>query len=342
MTPKVSVIIPVYNTAPYLRRCLDSVRGQTLRDIEILCVNDASTDGGLDILKEYALNDSRIRIFDNAVNLGETNSRNLALISAKGEFVAFVDSDDSFEHNFLETLYSEAAATGADMVKGMMLEIAPEGAREESDMNDLIMKDGTRCFLYEFPTAIYKNKFIKQNGITFPGGLVLGGDLVFLARALLKANMVVCSDKTHYVYYRRPDSADTVVLDDDKIISLLRAAQLIIHEINNAEKSSLKDEEYDFIFHHRFLHILNNVSKTGTKRSKQLCAEAMVKLYDQCQRREILDVNLQNYYEVIVECLRLGDIAGLTRVFILNNNLDKLYVVSTLSRLRKNILKSRK
>jgi glycosyltransferase involved in cell wall biosynthesis len=77
--PKVSVIIPIYNTAPYLRRCLDSVCGQTLRDIEIICVNDGSTDNSLDILNEYAAKDKRIRVLSFSKNRGAGAARNAGI-----------------------------------------------------------------------------------------------------------------------------------------------------------------------------------------------------------------------------------------------------------------------
>jgi len=104
--PKVSVIIPVYNVEQYLKRCLDSVVGQTLEDIEIICVNDGSTDSSLSILKEYALGDNRIKIVDKE-NGGLASARNAGLKNAAAEFIAFLDSDDWFELTALEKAYNE-------------------------------------------------------------------------------------------------------------------------------------------------------------------------------------------------------------------------------------------
>lgn len=93
MNFKVSVIIPVYNVEPYLSSCLDSVCHQTLRDIEIICINDGSTDRSLDILQSYAERDSRIQVYSQE-NRGPGKARNAGIYRAHGEYIQFVDSDD--------------------------------------------------------------------------------------------------------------------------------------------------------------------------------------------------------------------------------------------------------
>ena len=118
--PKVSVIIPVYNTEKYLRRCFDSVVNQTLSDIEIICINDCSTDNSLEILQEYASKDKRIKLIDFKVNKGAAIARNIGIDAATGEYIGFVDSDDFVDLDFYEKLYKKAAETGADAVKGKL------------------------------------------------------------------------------------------------------------------------------------------------------------------------------------------------------------------------------
>ena len=105
--PKVSVIIPVYNTAKDLKECLDSVISQTLDDIEIICINDGSPDNSLEILREYAQKDTRFVIIDQK-NKGAGAARNIGISQAVGEFVAFMDADDKYPDNqVLEDLYSK-------------------------------------------------------------------------------------------------------------------------------------------------------------------------------------------------------------------------------------------
>ena len=105
---KISVIIPIYNSEKYLHDCLDSVLSQTLDDIEVICINDGSVDGSLDILKGYAEKDKRIVVLDKA-NEGVAVARNIGINKANGEFVCFMDSDDLYPtDDVLETLYSKA------------------------------------------------------------------------------------------------------------------------------------------------------------------------------------------------------------------------------------------
>lgn len=115
--PGVSLVIPVYNSARYLRQCLDSVTGQTYQNLEIICINDGSADDSLAILEEYAAGDNRIRVFSKEnEGKGAASARNLGLKNASGEYIQFVDSDDFFESDMVESLVAKAVDTGSDVV----------------------------------------------------------------------------------------------------------------------------------------------------------------------------------------------------------------------------------
>ena len=114
-TVKVSIIVPVYNVEEYLPQCLDSLLGQTMGDFELLCVDDGSTDGSPDILKEYARRDSRVRLLRQQ-NQGGGAARNLGIDHARGEYLIFLDSDDFFHPELLEKTVQRAEETAADMV----------------------------------------------------------------------------------------------------------------------------------------------------------------------------------------------------------------------------------
>ena len=101
---KISIIIPVYNTEKYLRRCIESAINQTLKDIEIICIDDASTDNSLNILNEYATKDKRIKVIVFKKNNGVGRARNEALRIASGEFIGFIDSDDFVDEKYFEEL----------------------------------------------------------------------------------------------------------------------------------------------------------------------------------------------------------------------------------------------
>ncbi len=114
---KVSIVVPVCNVEQYLRECLDSCVNQTLQDIEIICVNDGSKDGSLEILKEYAAKDSRVKVI-NKDNAGYGHTMNIGMDMAVGEYIGIVESDDYVESNMYEVLYDLAVQNDIDIVKG--------------------------------------------------------------------------------------------------------------------------------------------------------------------------------------------------------------------------------
>ena len=116
-TPKISVIVPVYNTRPYLEQCLDSILTQTLADMEIICVNDGSPDDSQSVLERYAADDPRVRIIKKE-NGGLSSARNAGMRSAVGDYIAFVDSDDFITPIMMETLYNKAMKTSAEITIG--------------------------------------------------------------------------------------------------------------------------------------------------------------------------------------------------------------------------------
>ena len=115
MQPNVTIVLPVYNVEPYLRQCLDSVIRQTMRDIQIICVNDGSTDGSLAILEEYAGNDPRIMVIPQE-NQGGGSARNAAFPHIKGKYTCFVDPDDWIDLQLCEKLFRRAEETQAEML----------------------------------------------------------------------------------------------------------------------------------------------------------------------------------------------------------------------------------
>ena len=112
---RISVIVTVYNTSKYLRRCMDSIIHQSLKDIEIICIDDGSTDESLEILKEYSRKDNRVIVISQE-NSGAGAARNTGMQYAKGKYLSFLDSDDFFEENLLELAYKYAEKDSADFV----------------------------------------------------------------------------------------------------------------------------------------------------------------------------------------------------------------------------------
>jgi len=115
--PYVSVVIPVFNAEEYLCQCLESVINQTLKEIEIICIDDKSTDSSLDILEKYAKKDKRITIIRNELNLKAGESRNRGLRIASGEYIHFLDADDYMVNDAYEVLYNKAKSYDLDLLK---------------------------------------------------------------------------------------------------------------------------------------------------------------------------------------------------------------------------------
>lgn len=133
---KVSIVLPIHNVGPYLERCLDSIRRQTLSDIEIVCVDDGSTDNSAKILRDYQRIDSRIRVLSQR-NKGPASARNAGIKIARGSYVGFVDGDDWIDGTYFERLYDVAGASGADIVRTAYLNHYADRI-EEDEFNRVI------------------------------------------------------------------------------------------------------------------------------------------------------------------------------------------------------------
>ncbi|MDR1235695.1 MAG: glycosyltransferase [Holosporaceae bacterium] len=113
--PKISIIIPVYNTERFLRECLDSILNQTFTDFEVICINDASSDRCSDILREYANKDKRVRVINHEKNAGMAAARNTGLDAAEGEYIGFSDSDDYMHPDMIKIMYTEIRRNDCDL-----------------------------------------------------------------------------------------------------------------------------------------------------------------------------------------------------------------------------------
>ncbi len=231
-TPKISVLVPCYNVERYLRQCLDSILSQSLQDLEILCLNDGSTDETLNILKEYAEKDSRIKIIDKP-NSGYGATMNIGLDTAKGEYIGIVESDDYIEPNMYEVLYNAAQEDGLDVTRCLYMN------RNEVTGVDSLVDDSP--YLYELnqtfnPTeqekiffiapsiwaALYNREFLTRNDIRFletPGASFQ--DTSFAFKVYAKANkMRVVSNVLHNYRINSNSSVSSVgkiffVIDED-------------------------------------------------------------------------------------------------------------------------------
>jgi glycosyltransferase EpsH len=129
-SPKVSIVVPVYNVKDYIHRCIDSLIHQTLKDIEIILIDDGSTDNSRNIIDEYASKDKRIRTF-HIENAGVSNARNIGISESLGEYIMFLDSDDWIDFETCEVGYSKALETGADILFWSWQKESPHGSYKD-------------------------------------------------------------------------------------------------------------------------------------------------------------------------------------------------------------------
>ena len=227
---KVSVVIPIYNVEQYLPKCLASVVHQTLQEIEIICVNDGSTDNCLKILEEFESKDKRIKII-NKENGGLGSARNAGLEYAKGEYISFIDSDDYIDENFLELLYNEAKEDDADVACG--------GIKRENDgkthflinyshtiiTDDIYEKINiSKATQFSFVwNKIYKHTFLKENELKFMQDIVFE-DLIYTPQIMIKSDTLVTVPNTFYHYVKREKSifqdTENFEMQKDKLFAL--------------------------------------------------------------------------------------------------------------------------
>lgn len=226
-TPKVSIVIPCYNVEKYLHQCLDSVVNQTLRDLEIICVNDGSTDSTLSIIQEYAEKDSRFKIIDKP-NAGYGDSMNRGFDLATGEYIGIIESDDYADLDMFEKLYTCAKEHDLDAVKsGFYYYYSKE--EEKNIPNPIASKvtsQRTFCPLKDFkskmemveffsikPTiwsAIYRKDFIRNNKIRFnvtPGASFQDTSFNFQVWALAKRVRLM---EECFLHYRQDNEASSI------------------------------------------------------------------------------------------------------------------------------------
>lgn len=224
-TPKVSVIIPVYNTEKYLEECLNSVENQTLKDIEIICVNDGSTDKSLEILNNHANKDSRIKVISQE-NGGVSHARNTGMSKAKGKYIAFFDSDDILSPIAYEKMYDLAELHNSEVVKCEVLDFF-EGNPLESDLKEY---DDSKVKVFEVETSqqdpysqlnydngvvwnkIYSRKFLLDNNLWFDEKIALAEDSMFnwLCGASVKKQVITYN----ILYFYRINRPGSIMSDD--------------------------------------------------------------------------------------------------------------------------------
>ncbi|MBU6339210.1 MAG: glycosyltransferase [Rickettsiales bacterium] len=333
--PKISVIIPVYNAREYLGRCLDSVCNQTLEDVEIICVDDCSTDNSLEILEKYGAKYKNLKVVHLEKNQGESIARNTGLKLAKGEYIAFVDNDDEIDLNFYEKLYEKASSTSSDIAKAQVTTIGYDGKRTVSQQ---IQNDSKFMFVGDWWTAIYKRSMIKQNNILLPENYPLGGDLLFLNEAVAKANKLELVHGVYYYHYKRENSGDSKVLPMFKVRSALDMFDRIIE--NTILNIKPCEKVYSFVFLSYIMACFYISQKSTEVEAKELCARMAIKFHEKCQDKDNLKLELSKKFPHLFLLIEGKDVDRITSLLVKSKNLSQLVISELRSRVIRDCLQN--
>lgn len=273
---KVSIIIPVYNVARYLGECLDSVINQSLKDIEIICINDGSTDNSLEILEEYAKKDSRIKIHS-IKNRGIAIARNYGIEFANGKYVGFVDSDDYIDEYMFEKLYISCEQNDLDLSMCKISLFDNQTGEVNNDLNyynlavfegfekEVFNSDDTIAFTNDIVVNVYnklyRKSLLEDNSIYFPAHLIFE-DEVFFIRTYLNAKRISIVNEFLYFYRLNREGSITYLKKENDyvdMVSIYKKEREIFTEFG-------KYEEYKVHLANRMLFlILARYTQTSPK-----------------------------------------------------------------------------
>ena len=311
--PKVSIIIAVYNVEPYLRRSMDSLCNQTLEDIEIICINDASTDNSLAILRESEQKDKRVKVINLEQNSGAAVARNKGLDVATGEYLGFIDPDDEIVLNYYEELYKKAKEEDADIAKCKRKNINIDGTVSYTDLNDIIKEKGKYYFTYEWTTAIYRHKVITDNNIRFPEECRKAQDVVFLSRVIFKSDKIVLIGNVEYIYYKRNDSLNAKKIPLESIKSAIKARSLQVEVLNDSDLYEKDKNTYIGLYFQRIQVIFSlTLYQNDSIEAKRLCAQDIIELFHKCKDTKLLEEVF--WYKHLLPLIKKKDVGGLTKI----------------------------
>jgi glycosyltransferase involved in cell wall biosynthesis len=257
---KVSIIVPVYNVEHYLEECLCSIVNQTFENIEIILINDGSTDRSFEIMKDFAKKDSRIKIISQQ-NKGVSEARNSGIRVASGEYILFVDSDDIILTNTVETLYNKIIQTNSELLIGDVLYYYPDGSKvsvsKRNEMLNTLTCISSEDFFtkhleeYNFSLLVYlffcKRELIVEKKIFFKKGIIHEDDL-WCVQVLLNANRISIIDFNYYTYRQREGS----LMHSDNKEFRMKSISVVIKEFNKIavklKKEGRQQETIRFIY----------------------------------------------------------------------------------------------
>ena len=277
---KVSVIVPVYNVEKYIGKCLDSLVNQTLKDIEIIVVNDGSPDNSQDIIDEYVKKYPKIIKSFIKENGGQGSARNYGLTKSTGEYIGYVDSDDYVSLDMFEKLYNKAKETDADVIITRDSKVKEDGTIYENIFIKKIDDNKENSFFGNMGVCnkIYKRELIVSNNILFKDKMWYE-DLAFTLKVLINAkNIEYCIDDSLYYYLERAGST----MNNSNINKNLDILIAFDDIINYLKENNKYIEYYDLIEALSIIHIyiatsVRVIRADANKKDKKIIINKLIK-----------------------------------------------------------------
>ncbi len=307
----ISVIMPLYNAETFLEEALASIQKQTYIDFELICVNDASNDGTVDIVKKVMDQDSRIKLFHNDVRSGAAVSRNKGLKEAQGDYVAFLDGDDIFEETMLEKAYCTAKANALDIVVYELLHVPTEKIYEKKIVHrneNFRQKLWNRSFcIYDLKpidyvawsngpcNKLFRMEFLEKNRLEFQT-LQSCNDVYFVEMAFMLAERISFLDDESVMVYARDHFTPTRISFDRNPMCAYEACKKIIEEL--IERNIL-DKAYQYFYLKCYFILLGSLAKTKSEQ----CKIQFYKFLQSEGIRTLISIG-NGYYEKLDEDIR--------------------------------------
>lgn len=275
MSPIISVIVPIYKTEKYIDKCLKSIRKQSMKELEIICVDDCSPDDAHLIVERHAAEDPRVILIRHENNLGLGGARNTAIRAAKAEFIASVDSDDYIRPNMMETLWNATENGKFDVVSCGFDSVDENGKKisRHARPSGVVINENNSINIFTFMNPAFWNKLWRKslytkNDIYFPNH-VFYQDKATTPRILAKSTYIKIIDDSLYYYLVRPDSA-TTTYSSKHLIDYIKVFEVLLNFLKDNEIiEHYRDEFVEYvesgIKYHSNNVVESNISKDELK-----------------------------------------------------------------------------
>lgn len=301
--PKVSIVVPVCNVEKYVAKCLDSIIRQTLTDIEIICVDDGSTDNSGRILDAYAQKDSRIQVIHKE-NSGYGDSMNIGFSMAKGEYIGIVESDDAIKPEMYQVLYENAKEHDLDLIKSNAffwwepLHLWDSSySKDLEDFYDVVLTPKNREIMFLFFmntwTGIYKREFIERYHIrhnTTPGASYQ--DNGFWVQTLCFCERAMWLKEAYYYY--RQDNPTASVKSKNKVYAMRNEYEYVLKVLENR----VSEAEMNLCFYYRMMRHRGTFNRIDDSLKREFC-NTIIDEYGRYKKYILHNEDLNKWFEQI-------------------------------------------